>query len=88
MEKYKIYDGKTIKIMSCRTCNKAYKFCYLNYNGDFDSVQLYNFIKINKDKYKIKINGSEPLMKEGFLKSFKLAGETMVLTNGLVFKII
>lgn len=88
MEKYKIYDGKTIKIMSCRTCNKACKFCYLNYNGDFDSVQLYNFIKINKDKYKIKINGSEPLMKEGFLKSFKLAGETMVLTNGLVFKII
>ena len=82
----KEYTGKTVKIMTCSKCNTKCKHCYINYSGDFDPDELYNIVKILKKKYEVKLNGTEPLLNEDYLKSFKIADEDIILTNGLVFK--
>ena len=82
----KEYTGKTVKIMTCSKCNTKCKHCYINYSGDFDSDELYNIVKNLKKKYEVKLNGTEPLLNEDYLKSFKIADEDIILTNGLVFK--
>lgn len=82
----KEYSGKTVKIMTCSKCNTKCKHCYINYSGDFDPDELYNIVKILKKKYEVKLNGTEPLLNEDYLKSFKIADEDIILTNGLVFK--
>ena len=82
----KEYTGKTVKIMTCSKCNTKCKHCYINYSGDFDPDELYDLVKTLKKKYEVRLNGTEPLINEEYLKSFKLAEEEIVLTNGLVFK--
>ena len=82
----KEYTGKTVKIMTCSKCNTKCKHCYINYSGDFDPDELYNIVKNLKKKYEVKLNGTEPLLNEDYLKSFKIADEDIILTNGLVFK--
>lgn len=82
----KEYTGKTVKIMTCSKCNTKCKHCYINYSGDFDPDELYNIVKKLKKKYEVKLNGTEPLLNEDYLKSFKIADEDIILTNGLVFK--
>lgn len=82
----KEYTGKTVKIMTCSKCNTKCKHCYINYSGDFDPDELYNIVKNLKKKYEVKLNGTEPLLNEEYLKSFKIADEDIILTNGLVFK--
>ena len=83
---YKEFDGKLVKIMSCSNCNTKCKHCYISYKGSFSEDELFNIVKVLKNKYEIKINGTEPLLTPGYLKSFKEANEDKVLTNGLVFK--
>ena len=83
---YKEFDGKLVKIMSCSNCNTKCKHCYISYKGSFKEDELLNIVRILKEKYEIKINGTEPLLTPGYLKSFKEAKEDKVLTNGLVFK--
>ena len=82
----KEYTGKTVKIMTCSKCNTKCKHCYINYSGDFDPDELHNIVKNLKKKYEVKLNGTEPLLNEEYLKSFKIADEDIILTNGLVFK--
>ena len=86
MKKYKEYTGKTVKIMICSKCNTKCKHCYINYDGNFDSEELYKLVKHLKKKYEVKLNGTEPLMDEVYLKSFACSDEELILTNGLVFK--
>ncbi len=83
---FKEFDGKIVKIMSCSNCNTKCNHCYISYKGSFTPEDLYDVVKKLKKKYTIRINGTEPLLTPGYLKSFKEAGEKMVLTNGLVFK--
>ena len=83
---FKEFDGKIVKIMSCSNCNTKCKHCYISYKGSFTPESLYETVKTLKKKYKVRINGTEPLLTPGYLKSFKEAEEEMVLTNGLVFK--
>lgn len=83
---YKEFDGKLVKIMSCSNCNTKCKHCYISYKGSFSEEDLFEIVKALKNKYEIKINGTEPLLTQGYLKSFKEANEDKVLTNGLVFK--
>lgn len=86
MEKnYEIYDGKQIKIMTCSNCNMKCKQCYIPYSGNFESKQLASVVKNLKKNYEVFLNGTEPLLND-YLDSFKIAGEKIVLTNGLVFK--
>lgn len=82
----KEYTGSTVKIMSCSKCNFKCSHCYIGYDSDFDSDELYNLVDQLRKKYKVKINGTEPLLNKNYLKSFDLAGEDIILTNGLVFK--
>lgn len=82
----KEYTGKTVKIMTCSKCNTKCKHCYINYSGDFDPDELYNLVEQLKNKYEVKLNGTEPLLNEKYLKSFAIADEDIILTNGLVFK--
>lgn len=83
---YKEFEGNLVKIMSCSNCNTKCEHCYISYKGSFKPDELFSIVKILKKKYRIKINGTEPLLTPEYLKSFKEAGEEMVLTNGLVFK--
>jgi MoaA/NifB/PqqE/SkfB family radical SAM enzyme len=83
---FKEFEGRIVKIMSCSNCNTKCKHCYISYKGSFTPEDLYEVVRNLKKKYKLKINGTEPLLTTGYLKSFKEAGEEMVLTNGLVFK--
>ena len=86
MKKYKEYKGEFVKIMICSKCNTKCKHCYINYNGDFKPDELLDLVKTLKKKYKVRLNGTEPLMNEDYLKSFKISDEELVLTNGLIFK--
>lgn len=86
MNGYKKYCGKTVKIMCCSMCNNKCSHCYINYSGNFDPDELLEIVNKLKNKFEVKINGTEPLLNERYLKSFKAAGEELVLTNGLVFK--
>lgn len=83
---YKEFDGNLVKIMACSNCNTSCKHCYISYKGSFSPDELYEIVRKLKNKYEIKINGTEPLLTPGYLKSFKEANEDKVLTNGLVFK--
>ena len=82
---YKIYKGKAVKIMTCSNCNMKCKQCYIPYGGNFESKQLFDVVKNLKKDYDVFLNGTEPLL-NNFLDSFKVAGEKIILTNGLVFK--
>ncbi len=85
MEKFIEYTGSTIKIMTCSNCNMKCAHCYIPYSGNFDSKKLLKTIKTLKNKYKILLNGTEPLL-NNYLDSFKEAEEKFILTNGLIFK--
>ena len=86
MKGYKKYTGKTVKIMCCSKCNNKCSHCYINYKGDIAPDELLDIVNKLKNKYEVKINGTEPLLSEEYLRSFKAACEEIVLTNGLVFK--
>lgn len=73
--------------MSCSDCNTKCKHCYISYRGNFSDDDLYYTVcNLSKNGYNIFINGTEPLIHPGFLKSLNFIGQTHVLTNGLVFK--
>lgn len=85
MEKFIEYTGNAIKIMTCSNCNMKCTHCYIPYSGNFDSEQLLETVKTLKNKYKVLLNGTEPLL-NNYLASFKEAEEKFILTNGLIFK--
>ena len=82
---YKKYKDKAVKIMTCSNCNMACKQCYIPYSGNFASEELLEVVKNLKNNYEIYLNGTEPLLND-YLESFKIAGEKIILTNGLVFQ--
>ena len=82
----KEYSGNMVTIMSCSDCNVKCKHCYISYKGNFDEKSLFDLVKILSKKYTIRINGSEPLIHSGYLKSYKRAKQHGPLTNGLIFK--
>ena len=40
-------------------------------------------ISMLKDKYRIKVNGAEPLINPEYLSSYKKAEQKFILTNGI-----
>jgi len=86
LENFRIFDGNIIKIMTCSNCNVKCKHCYISFKGNFKEYELYDLVTKYAKNYEIRINGTEPLLHKEFLKSIKKAGQTMILTNGLVFK--
>ncbi len=83
---FKEFEGKIVKIMSCSNCNTKCSHCYISYQGNFKPDELLKTVKQLKKKYKVKINGTEPLLTPAYLDSYKEAEEEIILTNGLVFQ--
>jgi len=81
----KEYNGQTVKIMICAACNNKCKHCYIPYEGNINSEELYTLVTTLNKKYEVILNGTEPLMNPGYLKSLKLIKQKLILTNGLVF---
>ncbi|HOZ88980.1 MAG TPA: hypothetical protein PK737_01960 [Bacilli bacterium] len=81
----KEYTGQTVKIMICAACNNKCKHCYIPYEGNIDSEELYTLVTTLSNKYEVILNGTEPLMNPDYLKSLKLIKQKLILTNGLVF---
>lgn len=78
------YDGKSVTIMSCRTCNTNCGHCYLGYEGDITSTELKDTVVKLSRHYDVDINGSEVLLNEGYFDSIKYVGQNRVLTNGII----
>ncbi len=83
---YVKFTGNCVKIMTCASCNMKCKHCYIPYEGDIDPNTLKDIVSKLSKKYTVRLNGTEPLLNKQYLKSFKLAKEELVMTNGLVFK--
>ena len=82
------YEGNRVILMACSKCNVACKHCYIGYNGNRTPDELEELAKYYSEKYKIvRIDGAEPLVDLGYLKSYKIVGQDWIMTNGLrIFK--
>lgn len=88
MRELKKYEGNRVILMACSKCNVACKHCYIGYTGDRTPEELEELAKFYSEKYKIvRIDGAEPLVNLGYLKSYKIVGQDWIMTNGLrIFK--
>lgn len=82
------YEGKRVILMACSKCNVACKHCYIGYTGDRTPDELEELAKYYSEKFPIvRIDGAEPLVDLGYLKSYKIVGQDWIMTNGLrIFK--
>lgn len=78
------YRGKQVTIMSCSTCNANCTHCYISYTGDVLGEDLLRMCRAFKNKYKIIINGTEPLLHNDYFEALKLSDQNRILTNGLI----
>lgn len=52
------YEGKEVVLMVCFSCNiKRYEHCYISYNGDRKSENLFELSSYLNKKYNVYING-------------------------------
>ena len=78
------YKGNRVILMACSKCNVACKHCYIGYKGNRTPEELEELCKYYKEKYKIvRIDGAEPLVDLGYLKSYPIIGQDWIMTNGL-----
>lgn len=85
-ENYHIFDGRIVKILTCSNCNINCKHCYISFKGNFSEEKLIEVVDSLTDDFEIRINGTEPLLHREYLQCLKKAKQSMILTNGLVFK--
>ncbi len=78
------YTGKQVTIMSCSNCNANCEHCYISYTGNLSGEELLKMCKSLKGKYKIIINGTEPLLHNNYFEALKLSDQSRILTNGLI----
>ena len=78
------YTGKQVTIMACSDCNANCEHCYISYTGNMTGKYLLQMCRLFKNKYKIIINGTEPLLHEDYFEAFKLSDQNRILTNGLI----
>ena len=78
------YTGKQVTIMSCSDCNANCEHCYISYTGNITGKDLLQMCRLFKNKYKIIINGTEPLLHDDYFEAFKLSDQNRILTNGLI----
>ena len=78
------YTGKQVTIMACSDCNANCEHCYISYTGNMTGKNLLQMCRLFKNKYKIIINGTEPLLHEDYFEAFKLSDQNRILTNGLI----
>ena len=84
--RYHVFDGDTVIVMSCSDCNTRCEHCYITYKGNFSKEQLNELVQLFAERFEVRINGTEPLLHKDYLEALKMAKQTKILTNGLVFK--
>ena len=78
------YEGERVILMACSKCNVACTHCYIGYTGNRTPDELEELCKYYSNKYNIvRIDGAEPLVDLGYLKSYKIVGQDWIMTNGL-----
>ncbi len=84
MKELKKYEGNRVILMACSKCNVACKHCYIGYTGNRTPMELEQLAKYYSEKFKIvRIDGAEPLVDLGYLRSYKIVGQDWIMTNGL-----
>lgn len=87
MNSYHLFQGKKVTLMCCSDCNVNCRHCYLSFNGNFSEEELYDCAKhLSEEGKKVYLNGSEVLLHQEYLQTFKMLGQFKAMTNGLVFK--
>lgn len=77
--------NKTATIMLCSSCNASCKHCYISYNGNKKFEEAKQMIlQLQKQGYKVLLNGSEPLLFPKYLDLFKLTGQKQIFSNGKI----
>ena len=79
----KEYNGKNVTIMLCSQCNNNCEHCYVKYSGRFTDEELRYLIPKLKEKYRILLNGTEPIMFPEYYKYFKMVDLHRIMTNGI-----
>lgn len=78
---------KKAVLMVISRCNAKCAHCYINYDaerGPKDTLE--KVITLQDQGYKVVIAGSETLLEPEYLKAYKRAGQTYLLTNGILLK--
>lgn len=76
---------KTVTIMLCSGCNTDCSHCYISYKGNRDVEQAKQMIiNLLSQGYQVVLNGTEPLLFDGYLQLFKIAGQQQIFSNGLI----
>lgn len=78
------YSGKQVTIMACSDCNVKCKHCYISYTGNLDGKKLLEICQNLKGKYKIIINGTEPLIHDDYIDALCISDQKRILTNGII----
>lgn len=86
IKNYHIFEGNIVKIFSCTNCNTKCEHCYVSLKGNYSKNQIDEVVDNLKDRFEIRINGTEPLMHKEYLDALENSKSKLVLTNGLVFK--
>ena len=78
-------SSKTITIMTCSACNENCNHCYISYQGNKKVDELKNMIiNLQKQGWQVMLNGSEPLLFDGFLDLYSMVGQDKIFSNGKI----
>jgi MoaA/NifB/PqqE/SkfB family radical SAM enzyme len=88
MRELEEYKGSRVILMACSKCNVACTHCYIGYKGNRDPHDLEELTQKFVDEGKhVRIDGAEVLTDLGYLKSYKIANQYWIMSNGLrIFK--
>lgn len=85
IEGYERFSGGKVVIMTTSRSNAECEYRYVPFSGHFESDELYETVRNFQDQgYSVRLDGTEPLLDPWHLKSFRLAGQKTVTTNGQV----
>ena len=82
----KEYKGRYVSLMLCSDCNNHCEHCYISYTGSFTEERLKELIPILKKKYKVLLNGTEPIIHKEYLKFYPMCENHIMMTNGIALQ--
>lgn len=68
---YVEFSGSNVTIMTFSDCNARCKHCYIGYDGNFDGNELFDLCEKLKQKYSVRLNGTELLLHPEFFKKLR-----------------
>lgn len=78
-------NSKTITIMTCSACNENCNHCYISYKGNKRAEEIKDMmISLQGQGWQVMLNGSEPLLFDGFLELYGMADQDKIFSNGKI----